>query len=295
MPLIKESKNYLKTIKIACEESIYLSVNEELRNLFDYLKNYKNIMKISDEEERFTYYENPNSESYDQDEPSTADIEAQISNCPIINEREDYSFLGEWIEESENENRNNYFIMSFVTILCSVFEKNMERVCYKIKQINDLKLTRKNLPGGLVSSYKKFLIQYGGIVSIDEKLWDLLFDIIKIRNIIIHSNLDCIFNGEFREIRLKGKYLPCHGIYHESDIVYLSWHFCEFSIKVINCFFKQLFWYHLKILKRDPLFNSEDIDDFWYIKNAKLPKPGDPIPKIIISKDAMLNLFKPQR
>lgn len=266
MPIIKESKNYLKFIEFEGEESIYLSINAELENLFDYLKNYIEIMNVPEEEVMFTYHEAGNLDLFYTEGPtsinmpSMAEIEAYNSKLPVINEQVYCSLEEESDEEDKKEIRTDYFIKSFITILSSVFEKNMEKLCYKIKQMNNLKLTRKDLPGGLVCSYKKFLNIYGGIKSIDKKLWDLLFDIIKIRNMIVHSNLDYIFNDELRELKLNGKYLPCHGIYHKSDVIFLSWHFCEFSYKIISFFFEQLRWYHLSTLNRESLYTDENFN-----------------------------------
>ena len=251
MPLIKNSKNSLKFIEVESEESIYNSINSDLKILFDYLKNYKETMKVPDAEVRFTYCEIGDPESDFDIDSMLSDIEVNNSNDHEIIEIDNCSNEEKNYEELHKKYRTDFFILSFVVILCSIFEKSMEKIIYKIKRNKNLKFNLK-VPGrGLVSSYKKFLIQYGKIGSIDKKLWDILFDIITIRNLIVHSDLDSVLNDGGRDFRLTGKYLPCHGVYHESEIIFLSWHFCEFSLKIINCFFKQLQFCHLLTLKRN--------------------------------------------
>jgi hypothetical protein len=278
MPIIKDSINSLKFLEVECEESIYMNIDNKLLQLGSYLEQFKKMLQIDYDDVDFEYYDSERLAKFNNLYTSHRDTKYLIPDGTIIVDPKDYEEAKHKVKTIiEKEEQAELFIMSFVVMSCSVFEKSIEKICYKIKSENKLALSRKDLKNmngkkyGLVSSFKKYLHIYGRINSIDKKLWSVLYDIQKIRNFIVHSNLDKIFDDKAKDITLCQRYLPCHGIHQQPEIVYLSWKICEFSLKIFRCFFKQLHYYHFSILNRDPNFDRYDYDIFNYIKSSNLP------------------------
>jgi hypothetical protein len=181
------------------------------------------------------------------------------------NDNLDYqSFLNEMDKEIMKTLR-----ISFLLLIFSKFEGWIDIICNEISEKRRLPLNRKDLSGGLIASFKKFIEVFGNFNKPDSELWNIIEGINDVRNVFVHGDGDINRANQGRKSKIKylenvnsglkiNKYLDNnenapHLFFDDSEITYekisLDKYFLPFVILKFGDFFRQLKDEHLKIFR----------------------------------------------
>jgi hypothetical protein len=174
---------------------------------------------------------------------------------------------------------------TFILALSAIFESSCDEICDDIAKRRKIEISRKDLSGGMITSFKKYLETFGGVSCPNSQIWGIVDAIYLLRNVIIHGNGDIsktrlgsmrLINflerlnvgfslGPPNSINLSWSFktpeinesnhfdgpqkrtLPARPEPTEKSVVSFTADFCDFALKSFSDLFKILEKEHLKL------------------------------------------------
>lgn len=146
----------------------------------------------------------------------------------------------EWVTDIVQQIR-----VSFIMLLFSSFEKNIDLFCDAVSKRKRLPIERKDITGGILASSKKYLEVFGNFDFNYIKSWDHIVGLYDVRNIFVHGGGDKNKARLGTERRLNSLIKLDIGLSeHNNQISISNNKFCYFALESINDFFYDLICYY---------------------------------------------------
>lgn len=162
------------------------------------------------------------------------------------------------------ENVKEKFVISFIMLLFSFFDRNLRKICNEIKKQHKIKLGVNDIQGGLVERTRKYLSVLAGFRNPDKRAWKEIDEIYTVRNMYTHSEFkwENVVKPNDKK-NLESLYRKKSGVKiseHEADpfsewqtgqksenikVIKIYWDFCYYSVNVFKDFFNSLKKEHL--------------------------------------------------
>ncbi|MGV7222779.1 MAG: hypothetical protein ACQ9MH_14780 [Nitrospinales bacterium] len=190
--------------------------------------------------------------------------------------KKELNFLGDYLQAIENfiiaegqeeidtENVSNtselsiaiQIRISFIMLLFSCFEKNIDRICDAIKKQKKLQINRADLSGGLIKSAKKYLQVFGHFDHSYIEEWATIEGLYDIRNVFVHGGGYIKKANLGSKKRLNNLLIMNIGLTeHKDQISIVDKEFCHYALDSMIKLFKELEVWH-----------KENFVGFWVVK-----------------------------
>jgi len=146
--------------------------------------------------------------------------------------------------------------ISFIMLLFSCFEKNIDRICDAVKEKKKLQISRSDLSGGLIKSAKKYLQVFGHFDHSYIEEWASIEGLYDIRNAFVHGGGNIKKSHLGSNKRLNNLVNMGIGLTkHKDQLSIVDSEFCYFALDSMIKLFKELEGWHI-----------ENFVGFWVVK-----------------------------
>lgn len=136
------------------------------------------------------------------------------------------------------------FRYSFIVLLFLVLESQLVSLCDEVKRRKGVPLRANELKGDAISRFKIFLKKLAG-VAIDEKFWEKIEDLSKVRHCVVHTLGDVKKSSDEKHLRALATRRTDTSIssndLHDKDILNIEPEYCAQAVEDVKNLFEEIF------------------------------------------------------
>ena len=133
---------------------------------------------------------------------------------------------------------SNRIRSSFLLQICTFVEGELKEICNRVASIGDVPIKVSELKGSTLTRPKKYLGAFANFDKPSSSCWKSMEFIFDIRNVMVHEAGFAGYYKNYNSIKNFAKDLQ--GISFEYDCIEVDKVFCEYSLKEVEMFCKEL-------------------------------------------------------
>jgi hypothetical protein len=146
--------------------------------------------------------------------------------------------------------------ISFIMLLFSFIESNLDQICDLISERKHLPISRQDLSGGVLASAKKYFKVFGNFNHDNITMWPTIEGLYDVRNIFSHAGGNVLKSKLGSRSRLNNLLKMDIGLSERNDCISITNNrFCDFALDSTLHFFDQMAIEHV-----------ENFVGFWVVK-----------------------------